>query len=697
MVATAGIIILVVVIWLLVFRKADMYSVRQGIPANAVFVAETPSFNSIHDKLYQNRIWTSLKEYPYFEAYHANLNLADSLCNVYPVLRKLLTDRPFAISCHLVSPADYDFLYVCDLGKLNVIQVLDGMVGKLLKEGRMTKRGDLTEVAFEGTKLYYTIKANLLLASFSSELVEQGIVACARPAMEHPAKYAGDVTLIVDHQRLEKLFEAVIGNSSSAADSAAFETTGLAIMLKDKALYFKGETFPNRSRFSLLSALNLVDGAKSEVREIVGNHVAAYVSLCFGSFRELENILLEEYKVNNLKQYTEYERTLNRWDKYLGVNIGELFTSWVGNEIAIIKPAIDKENRLDNLVLAVKSRDIDLAKDQLAYLTEQIGRKTPVRFREMEYNGYKISYLSLKGFFNLFLGSLFKKFDRPYYTFMGDYVVFSNSASTLAQMIKDYSLGNTLARDERYIAVMEQLGNGNNVYGYISSPETYEYLYRTLKPEDRAEFAKNKGAFQSFESVGFVMANAGSAYETRIIANHNVNASAEYEVRELNRELEELADRIESGYYTVVIPDSIAISTRGDYSYSAGELTWEGRLSAGEPDGIWNIRDKKGETLAQYVYHEGKPDGEARFFYPGQVVSAQILYETGSIKSYKEFFGDGTLKTELEYNKGVRHGDARFYYSTGHLLGEGKYRKGKRTGTWKYYLVTGELEKKLKY
>ena len=51
----------------------------------------------------------------------------------------------------------------------------------------------------------------------------------------------------------------------------------------------------------------------------------------------------------------------------------------------------------------------------------------------------------------------------------------------------------------------------------------------------------------------------------------------------------------------------------------------------------------------------------------------------------------------MEYNRGLRHGEARFYYSTGHLFGEGKYKKGRRTGTWKYYKVTGEIEKKLKF
>lgn len=693
-----AVVFLAGVLWILVFRKAGMYTVKQGIPANAVFVVETPSFNSIRDKLYHNKIWSSLKEYPYFEAYHTHLNLADSLCHVYPVLRKWLTDRNFAISCHPLMDGSYDFLYVCDLGKLNVIQLFDGMVGSLLDKGKLRKQGDLTEVALEEMKLYYTIQANLLLISFSPYLVKEGVKACSHQETNQEMQWtSGDVTVLLNHLRLEKWLAGVLGNREMVSDSSLLEKTELVLNLKDKSLNFKGLTYPNRHYFSLLSALNLVNGAKSGVRKIAGEDVAAYVSLCFSSFEELESILLEEYKVNHLKQYTEYEKSLNRLDKFLGVRIAELFTSWIGNEIAVIKPAVDGEKRLDNLVLAIKSKDIDLARDQLGYLVEQIGRKTPVRFREMEYNGHKINYLSLKGFFNLFLGSLFKKFDRPYYTFIGDYVVFSNSSSTLATMIKDYSLGNTLEHHEKCNEVMDQLGNANNIYGYISSPETYEYLYLSLPAETRNEFVKNKGAFQSFESVGFAMVNSGSTYETRIIANHNTDASQEYEVRELSRKLEDFADRIESGYYNVVIPDSIAVSTRGDYAYTGEKLRWAGKLSNGDPEGIWSITDLQGKAVAQYFYREGKPQGETRFFYPDGVVAAQVVYEEGKIKTYKEFFPDGTLKTELEYNRGVRHGEARFYYSTGHLFGEGKYKKGRRTGTWRYYRVTGETDKKLKF
>lgn len=79
MIGTGVFIVLLIGIWVLIFRKSGMFPVREGIPNDAVFVLETPSFDRIRDKLYRNKIWTSLKEYPYFEAYHSHLNQIDSI------------------------------------------------------------------------------------------------------------------------------------------------------------------------------------------------------------------------------------------------------------------------------------------------------------------------------------------------------------------------------------------------------------------------------------------------------------------------------------------------------------------------------------------------------------------------------------------------------------------------------------------
>lgn len=699
-ITVAVLLVLGGVLWFWIFGSSDRYNVAQGVPADAVFVVETPSFNSIHENLRRNRIWTSLKAYPYFEAYHATLNSADSICDAHPVLKKLLTDRPFAVSCHPVSAKEYDFLYVCDLGKLNIIQTFDGAVGTLLEDGetRFRRKGDLTEVTIGDFKVYYCVKANLLLASCSEKLVQSAVESCGQEQPETLQVKGGDLILNLNHQALDVFLGGILTDpGQEKGEVSSLSATVLTLDLANDALEFKGRTSLDLEQFSMLTALDLVGGARSEVGSVAGDRTAVCVSLCFASFSELKNILLENYKLNHLKTYTEYEQTLNRLNKFLGLNVAELFTSWIGSEIAFIKPEVDGEKRLDNVVVAIRAQDIDLAKDQMAYLVEQIERKTPVRFRAIEYNGHTINFLSLKGFFNLFLGSWFQKLDKPYYTFLGDYVVFSNSSATLASMIKDYTLGNTLANDEKYNELMGKFGNDNNIYGYINSPVAYEYLYNSFKPEERGEFARNKGAFESFENIGFVLANAGSGFETRITARHNVNASEEYKVKELNHRLQDMADRIESGYYFPMIPDSIAVSTQEQYAYSTMDLSFSGALNNGDVEGVWTIRDSQNRLFGQMAYQERKPQGESLFFYPDEAVRVRILYNKGRIESYREFFPDGTLKMEIEYNKGVKHGDIKFYYSTGHLSGEGKYKKGRQTGTWKYYRVTGEVERKAKF
>ena len=81
---TIPLVTLIVLIWLAFYKDAGRYKITQALPENAVFTVEIPSFNHIHESLSRNRIWQSLKTYPYFEAYHDYFERADSLCKVYP-------------------------------------------------------------------------------------------------------------------------------------------------------------------------------------------------------------------------------------------------------------------------------------------------------------------------------------------------------------------------------------------------------------------------------------------------------------------------------------------------------------------------------------------------------------------------------------------------------------------------------------
>ena len=683
-------------VWFGVFRNVGKFNTLQAVPADAVFKVNIRSVNSVHERLKRNFIWRSLKNYPYFEEYHSDLQYIDSLANSYPKMKRIMTDRPVTISCHQVALRDYDLLYVCDLGKLNVIRLFESWLLALVEDDEIQverfkdPNGEIRELTWADLRFYFTIRDNLLIVSLSRSLVSRSLARCKVNKETEVLEASGDIILDIDHRQLGKWIASVMETSAVTKEVAMLKNTRLMLQLNDKNLRFKGETNPDSSNFSLLDVVNSLEGGTSSVKNIAGENTAAYVSFCFPSFAKVESLLLDNYKTSNPRSYAEIEKSMERINKWLGVDVLDLFSSWIGDEVAIIKPRLESGQRTDNIVLAGRSKDVDLAKDQLAYLGEQIQRTTPVREKAIEYNGYTIHYFRLKGFFNLFFGSMFDRFDRPYYTFLEDYVVFSNSPETLTEMIKEYVLGNTLAHNERYLQAMDNLGSKSNVFGYVQAPNTYEYLYGSFKTESRGELEKNKGAFLSFETVGMALSKNGEAFETQIVANYNAKAPEEYRARELSRQFENQIDQIEAGFYYPVIPDSIAISSREYYEYSTGKALFRGALKDGDPDGVWCVFNKAGKMIGQFPYDAGKIDGIAPFFYEDGELLAQVTYKKGMIEYYKEFFPDGTVRAEIEFRKGVRHGTAKFYYGTGHLWCEGRYKKGLHSGKWRYYKVTGE-------
>ena len=68
-------------------------------------------------------------------------------------------------------------------------------------------------------------------------------------------------------------------------------------------------------------------------------------------------------------------------------------------------------------------------------IEKKVKRRTPVKIKTVNYKDFEINYVEMKGFFRLFFGKLFDKFEKPYYTYVDDYVVFSNKAASLLSFV----------------------------------------------------------------------------------------------------------------------------------------------------------------------------------------------------------------------------------------------------------------------
>lgn len=80
--------------------------------------------------------------------------------------------------------------------------------------------------------------------------------------------------------------------------------------------------------------------------------------------------------------------------------------------------------------------------------------------------------------------------------------------------------------------------------------------------------------------------------------------------------------------------------------------------------------------------------------YSYHLVINELLF-SGNI--LREFYPEGTLKSEAEIKEGKRHGRYREYYENGKLKFRGKYANNQPKGTWKYYTEEVEFERKEKH
>ena len=111
------------------------------------------------------------------------------------------------------------------------------------------------------------------------------------------------------------------------------------------------------------------------------------------------------------------------------------------------------------------------------------------------------------------------------------------------------------------------------------------------------------------------------------------------------------------------------------------------------------------------MFRNGIPEGIKREFSADGTVEKAYLYKNGLIIGegivkedgnrdgpWKDFYPDGSLKAEGNYDNGKQVGEWKFYHSNGKIEQTGKFSKqGKFDGTWKWYFDNGQLLKEEEY
>jgi antitoxin component YwqK of YwqJK toxin-antitoxin module len=113
--------------------------------------------------------------------------------------------------------------------------------------------------------------------------------------------------------------------------------------------------------------------------------------------------------------------------------------------------------------------------------------------------------------------------------------------------------------------------------------------------------------------------------------------------------------------------------------YPSGKVRIRATYKDDRPEGVWREYDEEGKIEKSYIYKNGIVIGEG------------IVTENGEKDGFwKEFYENGQLRAEGNYNKDRKTGEWKFYHRNGKIEQTGAYESdGSLEGPWTWYYESG--------
>jgi len=687
------------------------------IPDDAIFVVETSNLNDGWNAISQSKMWNHLKQNPYFAALNESATSLDSLMKYNKTMDMLLSDRQLVVSAHMISATDYNFLFVVDVQKAGQASFLMGALN-ILSDYSISKRDyksiEIIDMLDTKTKetLSFAFIDNLMVGSYTSALVEKAIDQKDSNYWLNNKKFqlakketkSSLFNFYINYKIIPDYLKCYMDESSDLVNalSQTMAYTSLKCDLENERLSMIGYSNLWDSVPSYLNALLQVKPGKMSAYEIVPENAALYLPMCFNDFNDFFEKLKEYYKSADTTKYEDYNHNIEKLEKFLKVNLKDDFFSWIGSEIAFVKLQPEANAREEDVVVIIKANDISKAKSGLAHLLRQIKRRTPVKFQETEYQGYPINYLSVKGFFKMFLGKMFGKLEKPYFTYIGDYVVFSNSDSQLIDVIDDFTNEKTLSKNEAFMNFKKDFDDEANVTAFIQTPKIYKHMYFYGNDSLKTSLKNNKALILSFVRIGFQLVSDGNIFKTLLITDHDTNALMDETLEKIENSAEELYYKDYDSLDFKVDLTGVPTSDNSPVTlyYNDKQIMSEGNVIDGKPHGIWKNYYLSGNLQSIIKYEEGFVSGHCIFYYdnPDQNIKAEMNFVEDIMEGdYKEFYENGKPKALIIVKNYLPNGYAEFYYDSGTIKVNGQYYNGLKDGKWKFFSETGQEIAKKKF
>ncbi len=532
------------------------------VPGHSLMVIEYRPDNNLQDSTSNlPPAWNSLRQAPVFE------NLNDYRNRLTPGVDTIAQAKTgnFLAALQMSSAGNFDFLYIFKKHDAPFKKAaLDN-----LKAERIRTSTYLDETVYEiifrdQQRIAVSFYKNLVLLAPFPFMVEDAIAQLKHPQERKYHKFFHSLKKTGN----ENAGISVYLNLSEMAKT--FNVDGSIPLLRQSA---DENQQKHQDRWL---ALNFVQGTDTFFME--GSMIAEdFAENDRGSVEAIESEIFAVIPDNC---------SFLHWRAINNVPIGEadsIFTkfvqTWVAGEAALFLTELQGADTNEGLFLVLKSKESELTTRTMEAYAEASGK-----LQEWDYQTFTIRQLLSDDILQSVPAFEKISMQNPFYTLVGNYVVFSSSRQRLEILIDKHILGQTLSNNADFLNFKAQWKPGNRSLFYSNVPLFAPWLRQIIMPSpDNDEFQPFFDLLQHFTSVGFQQIRSGKydrlhvytgltdepASATRLIWNARLAANA--------RIAPVVLKNAKNGQYEIFVQDA----ENKIYLFDRkGQLIWDRQLKA---------------------------------------------------------------------------------------------------------------------
>ncbi|TKC09029.1 hypothetical protein [Pedobacter frigoris] len=409
------------------------------------------------------------------------------------------------------SDKNVDFLYSTQVKSGISIDQLR----KVLKDHsiEIVNKENLISIRLPDSNIFYLgIKDNLLLLSSTTK----PIINVLSSSINKSSKFVDYIKsnsritknsvaeVYINFELMPSLLKAVMpgkltGELSVLDNQHAF--ANLTYNFSKEKILLTGTTTPNDDN----SFLHLFAGLKAQkisITNILPENTANYSVFAIDNYTNWKKSLNEWFTVVKDDQSTS--KIIKTFNEKYRINPDQIFPKYFKNQFITFQ-----------LNTAEKIGAIELSNgDKVTQLLLDLSTEYSQDIKVLKEDNLLYAYF----------GEPLKKFKRPFYCIIDNYMVFSNNASSIQSFLNSYKNNKLLINNQDYSTAIDQLANTANISYFIGLKNSSDIFLKNLYQPYYKQI-KNENGLKNYTSFIYQLSGDNGKFQTNVLINKKIKLS----------------------------------------------------------------------------------------------------------------------------------------------------------------------------